>query len=256
MGREVKRVAPDFDWPLREVWKGFINPHYEHCKRCPYCDGSGYNPETKQISDDWYDFANTGRKWCYNITQHEVDALIEHNCLKDFTHMWTREDGWKKIEPPPKITAEQVNEWSQRSTSLFSGADQYVCVRARAEREGVWGLCETCKGDGNVWTKKGAKEAYELWEPEEPPAGEGWQIWETVSEGSPISPVFDTPEKLARWLADTGASAFGYETATYEQWMCMIDAGWVPTAVGGHTEKGFVLQSGVAASCEYTKEVP
>jgi hypothetical protein len=33
----------------------------------------------------------------------------------------------------------------------------------------------------------------------EPPEGPGWQLWQTVSDG-PISPVFDTPEKLVEWM--------------------------------------------------------
>lgn len=66
---------------------------------------------------------------------------------------------------------------------------------------------------------------------EEPPAGEGWQMWENTSEGSPISPVFDTPEKLARWLADTNASAFGGRGASYENWLAMISEGSAFTAV-------------------------
>jgi len=56
----------------------------------------------------------------------------------------------------------------------------------------------------------------------DPPEGPGYQMWETTSEGSPISPVFDSPEKLATWLADTGASAFGSDTAGYDEWLHMI----------------------------------
>ena len=65
----------------------------------------------------------------------------------------------------------------------------------------------------------------------EPPEGDGWQMWENVSEGCPISPVFKTPEKLARWLADSGASAMGSQTATYEQWLKMIKVGFAPSGV-------------------------
>ena len=55
------------------------------------------------------------------------------------------------------------------------------------------------------------------------PVGEAWQMWETSSaEGSPMSPVFGTPEELAQWLEDTDASAFADETATYEQWLAVI----------------------------------
>lgn len=51
-------------------------------------------------------------------------------------------------------------------------------------------------------------------------------MYENTSEGTPISPGFDTPEALARWLADTGASAFGNMTASYEDWLATCRSGW------------------------------
>jgi len=69
------------------------------------------------------------------------------------------------------------------------------------------------------------------------------QMYETVSQGTPISPVFETPEKLAKWLADTGASSFADDTATYEQWLRICKGGWAPSAV---MENG-VFKSGVEA---------
>jgi len=68
-------------------------------------------------------------------------------------------------------------------------------------------------------------------------------MYQNTSEGTPISPAFETPEELARWLADNNASAFGDEGATYEQWLGMCKSGWAPSAV----MSGGVLQSGVAA---------
>lgn len=51
------------------------------------------------------------------------------------------------------------------------------------------------------------------------------QMYENTSEGTPVSPVMESPEALARWLADNGASAFGYSTATYEQWLdCILNS--------------------------------
>jgi hypothetical protein len=70
----------------------------------------------------------------------------------------------------------------------------------------------------------------EEWAKTDPPAGDGWQMWETTTEGSPISPVFATPDELAAWLADSKASAFGNQRATREQWLRMILAGWAPSA--------------------------
>lgn len=69
----------------------------------------------------------------------------------------------------------------------------------------------------------------------------GWCMYETTSEGTPISPVFETPEELAHWLADNGASSFGHNTATYEHWLGMVQVGWAPSAVG----IGSALISGV-----------
>ena len=35
----------------------------------------------------------------------------------------------------------------------------------------------------------------------EPPVGDGWQLWQTVSDG-PISPVFKTPDELIAWMSE------------------------------------------------------
>jgi hypothetical protein len=65
-------------------------------------------------------------------------------------------------------------------------------------------------------------------------------MYENTSEGTPVSPAFETPEQLARWLADTRASAFGGMTATYEQWLATCKSGYAPSAVicGGHMMSG------------------
>lgn len=68
-------------------------------------------------------------------------------------------------------------------------------------------------------------------------------MYEDTSEGTPISPAFETPEKLARWLADNGASAFANDTATYDQWLRVCQGGWAPSMV---ITDGKML-SGVAA---------
>jgi hypothetical protein len=49
-----------------------------------------------------------------------------------------------------------------------------------------------------------------------------YQMYETTSEGTPISPVCKSPEELAKWLTDNKASAFAEHTATYEEWLRMI----------------------------------
>lgn len=65
-----------------------------------------------------------------------------------------------------------------------------------------------------------------------------FQMYEDCSEGTPISPVFATPEACARWCADNGASAFGGQTAPYEWWLrvCEGSAGFGLMVGGGKME--------------------
>jgi hypothetical protein len=105
----------------------------------------------------------------------------------------------------------------------------------------------------NGWTPKGAEHdcSFEQWHGARPKAEHYMPVfesgtathlmmYETTSEGTPISPAFATPEELARWLADNNASAFGGEGASYEAWLNMARGGWAPSAVltGGHLISG------------------
>lgn len=81
------------------------------------------------------------------------------------------------------------------------------------------------------------------WTPEQ---ATHFMMYEDTSEGTPISPAFATPEELARWLADTGASSFGNSTASYEAWLRVCKGGFAPSAV---VING-VMQDGVSASVE------
>lgn len=109
--------------------------------------------------------------------------------------------------------------------------NQWIVTRAECERLGHDTKCTKCEGEGLIWDSPENKIKCEEWVREDPPVGDGWQMWETTSEGSPISPVFASPEILALWLSDTGASSFGDDTASYEEWMRMIVAGWAPSSV-------------------------
>lgn len=51
----------------------------------------------------------------------------------------------------------------------------------------------------------------------EPPAGDGYQLWEYTSEGSPYSPVFTTYEDLCAWC-ERNATIYAYLRVTKEQW--------------------------------------
>ena len=84
-----------------------------------------------------------------------------------------------------------------------------------------------------------------------PPKGEWYQVWETTSEGSPISPAFETPEELAEWLEVNKASSFGSSACSYDQWLEFIKGpGYAPSMILDN--KG--LHSGVCASEDKQKE--
>ena len=73
------------------------------------------------------------------------------------------------------------------------------------------------------------------------------QMYETCSEGTPLSPPMETPEELALWLANNRASAFGNTAASYEEWLGSCRSGYAPTMV---FTPGKGIQSGVA-SCPW-----
>jgi hypothetical protein len=77
-----------------------------------------------------------------------------------------------------------------------------------------------------------------------PPTGEGWQLWQTVSDG-PISPVFATPEELIDWMSQPvpADKRKPYEPAAYparpwaQGWQresaerFVRGEGWMPSAM-------------------------
>lgn len=117
--------------------------------RCPCCDGDGLNAASHEISEDWYDFARRGTRWCNRITQDEVDALWAAGRLKhDF-------EG--------KPTAAQVNLWESGKGLGHDAINRWICVETRCRRLGVWGECEDCGGDGFIFTEPAAKLGLVLW---------------------------------------------------------------------------------------------
>lgn len=258
MGREVKRVAMDFDWPIGMIWKGYWHPF--HALPCKACDRSGLNPEMKKLSDSWYGFDNPEEKWCHNITQDEVQALVDASRLKGFTHVPRTEEQRKIVEEKianggnswlPESngyvpTAEEVNAWSAGPGFGHDSINKMICVEQRAKRLGIdTAYCKYCGGEGGIYPNEEIAAMSEKWENFHPPSGDGYQLWETTSEGSPTSPVFATPEELARWLTDNNASTFGHETTSYENWLAFIRGpGWAPSMVG----QAGKLESGVDAA--------
>jgi hypothetical protein len=231
MGRELKRVPRTFDWPLSKLWKGYVMPAHLVPRACPDCDHSGYNPATKQIADAFYGHG-TGRRWVNDITQDEVDALVANNRLSDFTHTWTPGAGWQRDPAKPHPTAAQVNAWSRQGFG-HDAINRWILIETRARRLGVWGHCETCSGEGELFANAQHKADYDAWERTDPPTGDGYQLWDTTSEGKPLSPVFATLDELAAWCAGN-ATTFADNRATAAQWRDMLAGDRVHHQQGRH----------------------
>lgn len=64
----------------------------------------------------------------------------------------------------------------------------------------------------------------------EPPTGEGWQVWEDVSEGGPVSPVFNDVDLLIEHLHEHGAGGV-FQPCTRAAARNFVEVGWAPTMV-------------------------
>ena len=82
-----------------------------------------------------------------------------------------------------------------------------------------------------------------------------YQMYESVSEGTPISPVLPTPEKLADWLAQFAGQATKWLDAgiSRDAWLNLIcsESGSAPSFVSGRSGD---MVSGVQALYELDKE--
>jgi len=58
-----------------------------------------------------------------------------------------------------------------------------------------------------------------------------YQMYENVSEGTPVSPPMESPEKLAQWLVDNNGDAGAGGTASYKGWLRVANGGYAPSMV-------------------------
>lgn len=200
-------------------------------------------------------------RWSCHLSQADVDGLVaSERGISELTHEWVTDEEGKRhhqrIDPAPVITAEQVNAL-QVADSWGHGVEVYATVEQRCKREGIQFLCPTCDGQGSLERYPGQREEAEKWEREDPPKGEGWQLWETVSEGSPISPVFPDAEGLAQWMASPAyrwGAAKSSPPMSIENARAFVGSGWAPSMVFT-PEKG--LQDGAVWVAETaSKEKP
>ncbi len=205
--------------PYDEIVRQVIKPKVERDWQFYGTGDAAIFSESLRMCDIW------NSSWGHHLNEQDVAALIAAGRLTDFTHKWKPDTGWVPRENFIAPTPREVNDWSLRGL----GHDSINCgvvLRAELERLGLPYLCAACNGEGSTWENEEDRKTYEEWEETEPPTGEGFQLWENTSEGSPASPVFDTLRKLARWCA-TNATTFGKATATEQEWFDMLSEDFV-----------------------------
>lgn len=215
MGREARRVPLDFDWPIGEVWEGYLLPDRLRETECSDCGGRGQT---------------AARQWVEQIAHlaliadDDLDAQARGRDL----HPWLRESGSVAWGTRPSADYREFGAGLAGRSGDMGGHDALDRWEATKKLIGAagldpeaWGICQACGGHGTLEEYDGQRAEAEAWEPVGPPKGEGWQMWETTSEGSPSSPVFATPEELADYCA-ANVSIFGNSMASREQWLKII----------------------------------
>lgn len=251
MGREIRRVPLDFDWPLEKVWEGFLMPDRLDGEPCPDC-------RQGQTYAGWW-----LQHLCQRLAMLANDVFAQQRGRP--MHPWLANDPY----PPTDSThlfmpATRVLRPSEDILTLVAGLSGKSVAQIRNSsagssweyqiRAGIlrgagledWGGCTTCDGEGTLERYPGQRAEAEAWEGTNPPTGEGWQMWETVSEGSPVSPVFATAEDLAQWLTTSAGgqvSGPSRRPMTIEQAHGFVGAGWAPSMI--------VTAGGIHGGAEY-----
>ena len=209
MGREVKRVPLDFTWPLGEVWEGFLMPDRLRETNCEAC----IHDRPPTILDHMFPAERSGsgvtaaREWIGHFA-HMILMLAEEvpeykNPTSDSArtgrlHPWLQSMEYRPHVPPSAdireltggLAGRAPRGWGHDAIDRWHATD--AIIKAAGLDPKTWGICPACQGHGSTEAYEGQRAEAEAWKPSEPPMGEGWQLWETVSEGSPVSPVFAT----------------------------------------------------------------
>ena len=247
MGREIKRVPVDFDCELGSTWGGFLNPHYKECAECGG-RGSTKSAQALEVLVGRLMVAgadSTGRPDGYNgqplLVPNYPNAPRQH--YRHWPHPYLVEMG---IADPGDTFHELTTGLAGRPPSGPFGhdaCDRWSASKAIVKAAGLpesWGECGACGGEG---LDPSAADAYNAWEATPPPTGPAYQIWQTVSEGGPVSPPFLDPEDLADWMVSNDDSIT--RDTDRAGWLSFIRGpGWAPSMIHAPSSE---LRSGVAA---------
>lgn len=219
MSREIRRVPEGFDWPLDKVWEGYLMPDDLHLLPCPAGDAccNGTTSARAWVEEMAHlllmlDDERPGRPmhpYFNSIPSHPMPSPD----IKEFgTGLAGREGRW--------LGHDAIDRWQ---------AGKKIIKAAGLKKS--WGICPACEGTCGVDAYEGQSADRETWKPTKPPTGEWWQLWETISEGSPVTPAFETAESLALYMGEN-PRAGRTKNMTYEAILKWVTTGgWAPSLV-------------------------
>lgn len=238
MGRELRRVPLDFAWPLNKTWEGFLNPHFKPCPGENVTCFGGYSAAGKWLEavarlitligneaadapcaeefkrrgrlyphpylEEWQQAPRTDVPRSVHASLHAIDdTRTRMRMLHDYLGR-----NPPKLLPLTREFADLVKGLTGHEPGGFGGCGaEYELTEKLKAAAGItnerWGVCPICDGHAQ---DPASRAVYEAWEEVPPPEGHGYQLWETVSEGSPVSPVFATEGDFIRYLIREGYS--------------------------------------------------
>lgn len=214
MGREIRRVPVEFNHPIqwRETRK--YQPTFETMRSELLGQPS---PGTTTAQTRWtYCLAPM---WDKTLAEAQADWEAERKeTLSDGTldKVWTQDDldRWEREHPTRVDDIEQIRR--DLGKPIWASVEDYI-GGAPDER------------DSTLYTPEG-------WPPKEE---RGWVVYETVSEGTPITPCFATAAELVDWLAEKGTAWDA--PMSREGAERFVGSGWVPSII----VHGDVVRSGL-----------
>lgn len=160
------------------------------------------------------------------------------------------DDGQERLQPMYDQTfADAVKEWKEGYAAWEAGDRPFYAAP-----------------DAEYWDHEGPppedRAMYRPWSDEE---ATWFQLWQTVSEGTPVSPPFATKEELAQYLAEHGdfwdqkramepdtarlfGIPFGQPGWGYERARAFVNAGWAPSMM--------VQNTGGSVTVAESKDIP
>ena len=207
----IKRVPLDFSWPIGKEWPGHQNPHLDERVVCDACDGTGVSVARLRLGDIVSLLMMSATE---TITQ---ESLYSHQ-RETFLY---RTQGKIPGKDMLQLTGGLAGRSLRDHLNFHDSLDCVEASRKIISAAGLptsWGYCPICNGEGEVFTFEKDKKASDEWVPQQPPVGEGYQLWDSFMPGAPISPVFSKPEEFALYLANTQTKT----RLTYENWLKVI----------------------------------